>query len=154
MAQHVSMDLERQLSSHAEPFYELLGTIDGEGRLALGQEHEVGMGMLAPERPQEPQLVTLQAMNARRAVLGAADIDGRGVQVNLLPAKVNQLADAQRMPEGHQDQKSVTDRIAAVAGGVDQLGNLGLGQILAGNQCFWPDHHELSAFQTGRGATG
>jgi len=28
----------------------------------------------------------------RRAVLGAADIDGRAIQVNLLPTKVDQLA--------------------------------------------------------------
>ena len=27
VAQHVSMDLEWQLSGHAEPFYELLGTV-------------------------------------------------------------------------------------------------------------------------------
>ena len=33
--QHVSMDLERQLSGHAEPFYELLGTVDGKGRFPL-----------------------------------------------------------------------------------------------------------------------
>jgi hypothetical protein len=86
---------------------------------------------LAPQCPQQPQLVTLQAMDARRPVLGPANVDGRGIEVNLLPAKINQLTDAQRMPEGHEDQHSVTDRIAAVAGGVDQLGNLGLGQILA-----------------------
>ena len=68
MAQHVSMDRERQLSGHAQPFYELLGTIDGEGRLALRQEHEICMGMLAPQRPQQSQLVTLQAVDARRAI--------------------------------------------------------------------------------------
>jgi hypothetical protein len=31
--------------------------------------------MLTPQCPQQPQLVTLQAMNARRAVLGASDVD-------------------------------------------------------------------------------
>jgi hypothetical protein len=51
------------------PFIEQ-AVAEAEGRLPLGQEHEVGMGVLAPERPQEPQLVTLQAMNARCAVLG------------------------------------------------------------------------------------
>jgi len=35
--------------------------------------------MLAPKRPQQPQLVTLQAMIDRRAVLGAGDVDGREV---------------------------------------------------------------------------
>jgi hypothetical protein len=70
-------------------------------------------------------------MNARRAVLGAADIDGRGVQVNLLPAKVNQLADAQRMPEGHQDQQPIAARIAALASSGHQLVDLGFRQIFA-----------------------
>ena len=36
MAQHVSMDREWQVSSHTKPFNQLLGTVDGEGRLALG----------------------------------------------------------------------------------------------------------------------
>ena len=51
------------------------------------------MRMLTAECLQQPQLVTLQAMIARRAVLGAADMDGRSVEVDLLPAKVDQLAD-------------------------------------------------------------
>ena len=46
------MNREWQLDGLAKPFYELLGAIDREGRLALGQEHEIGMGMLAPECPQ------------------------------------------------------------------------------------------------------
>ena len=66
--QHVSMYLERHPSGLAKPLYELLGTIDGEGRLALRQEHEICMGMLAPQRPQQSQLVTLQAVDARRAI--------------------------------------------------------------------------------------
>ena len=43
------------------------------------------MGMLAPERPQQPQLVTLQVLDAGRAILGSTDMDGRGVEINLLP---------------------------------------------------------------------
>jgi hypothetical protein len=56
------------------------------------------MGMLAPQCPQQPQLVTLQAVDAWRPVLGAADIDGRAIEVNLLPAKIDQLANPQGMP--------------------------------------------------------
>ena len=41
------------------------------------------------------QLVTLQAVNAWRAVLGAADIDGCAIQMNLLPAKIHKLANPQ-----------------------------------------------------------
>ena len=93
MPQHVGVDREWQLGSLAKPFYELLRTIHGWRGLPLGQEYEVGMWMLASQRPQQPQLVTLQAMDAGRPVLGAADIDGRGVEMDLLPANVHKLAD-------------------------------------------------------------
>ena len=54
------------------------------------------MRMLAPQCPQQPQLVTLQAVDARRAVLGAADVDGLAIEIDLLPANVDELAHAGR----------------------------------------------------------
>jgi len=54
VAQHVSVDREWQLSGHAKPFYQLLGAVDGKGRLSLGQEHEVRVRMLASQCPQQP----------------------------------------------------------------------------------------------------
>jgi hypothetical protein len=99
----VGVDREWQLSGLAKPFYELLSAVYGKRSFPLGQEHEVCVGMLTTQCAQQPQLVTLQAMDARRAVLGAADIDSRGVEMDLLPANVHQLADPQRMPKGHQD---------------------------------------------------
>jgi hypothetical protein len=47
------------------------------------------------------------------------------------PAKIDQLAHPQRMPEGHQDQQPIAVRIAAVPSGSQQLLDLGLGQVLA-----------------------
>ena len=82
--------------------------------------------MLPTKCPQQPQLVTLQAMDGGRAVLGAADVDGRSIESDLLPTKVDELADPQRMPEGHQDQQPVADRVAAVTSGGQQLVDLGL----------------------------
>jgi hypothetical protein len=49
----------------------------------------------------------------------------------LLPTKVDELADPQRMPEGHQDQQPVADRVAAVTSGGQQLVDLGFRQVLA-----------------------
>jgi hypothetical protein len=49
--------------------------------------------------------------------------------MDLLPAQSNQFADPQRMPERHQDQQTVADRVAAVAGGGDQLVDLALRQV-------------------------
>jgi hypothetical protein len=59
-------------------------------------------------------------VDAIRAVLGAADMDSRGIEINLLPADVDELADPQCMPEGYEDQQPIADRIAAVAGGGQQ----------------------------------
>jgi hypothetical protein len=39
-------------------------------------------------------------------------MDGRGVEIDLLPAKVDQLANSQGMPERHQDQQPIADRVA------------------------------------------
>src|SRR3974377_1575015 len=91
-AEHVSMDREWQLGGHPKPFDELLGAVDRYRRLPLGQEHEISVGMFTPQGPQQPQLVTLQAMVAGRPVLGATDMDGRHVEFDLLPAKAHQLA--------------------------------------------------------------
>jgi hypothetical protein len=87
--------------------------------------------MLAPQCPQEPQFVALQAVIARRAVLGSGNVDGVGSEIDLLPSKAHQLTHPQSMQEGHADHEPVTDGIATLAGGVDQLGNLGFRQILA-----------------------
>src|SRR6185436_4122831 len=70
-------------------------------------------------------------MDARRAVLGPADVDSRGIEINLLPANVDQLADPQRMPEGHEDEQTIADRVAAVAGSGQQAIDLALRQVLA-----------------------
>ena len=68
--------------------------------------------------PATAELVTLEPVNAGRAVLGAADINGRAIKVNFLPAQIDQLANPQRMQEGHADQQPVTNRVATIAGGV------------------------------------
>jgi hypothetical protein len=81
--------------------------------------------------PATAELVTLEPVNAGRAVLGAADVDGRGIEIDLLPANVDQLTDPQCMPEGHKDEQPIADRVAAVAGGGQQAVDLALGQVLA-----------------------
>jgi len=70
-------------------------------------------------------------MDARCAVLGPTDVNGGRVEMDLLPAKVDQLANPQRMSECHQDQQPIADRIAAIAGRGQQLIDLSLSQVLA-----------------------
>jgi hypothetical protein len=79
------MDRKWQLSGFAKPFYELLSAVDRKRRFPLGQEHEISVRMLTPQSPYRPQLVTLQAVVARRAILRSADMDGRGREIDLLP---------------------------------------------------------------------
>src|SRR5262245_40592724 len=88
------------------------------------------MGMLTPQRPQQPQFVTLQPVDSWSTILGAADIDGRSIEMDLLPAEGHQLTDPQRVPECHEDQQSVANRVAAITGGRQQLLDLGLRQVL------------------------
>jgi hypothetical protein len=33
-------------------------------------------------------------------------VDGRGIEIDLLPANIDQLVDPQRMPEGHEDEQT------------------------------------------------
>ena len=54
-------------------------------------------------------------MDTRCAVLRPPDVDGRGLEVDLVYPQVHQLADAQRMAIGHEHQQPVTIRIAALA---------------------------------------
>jgi hypothetical protein len=70
-------------------------------------------------------------MDSRSTVLGSTDMDSRGVEVDLLPAKINKLTDSEGVPECHEDQEPIADRVAAVAGGGDQAVDLALGQVLA-----------------------
>jgi hypothetical protein len=70
-------------------------------------------------------------MDAGRAVLGPADIDRRRIKVDLLPPKIDQFANPQRMPECHQDQQPITTRVAAVASGRQQLLNFAFRQVFA-----------------------
>jgi hypothetical protein len=83
---------ERQLSGHAKPFNQLLG----DRRWALAHEHERGVGIEPAESTKQPQLITIETMIARYAALGAPDVDGCGLEVDLLPLQADQL----RHPQG------------------------------------------------------
>ena len=55
----------------------------------LTGEDERRLGILLPLQPaQRPQLVATDRMGRRRALLDPADVQVRGVEVDLIPAKV------------------------------------------------------------------
>jgi hypothetical protein len=70
-------------------------------------------------------------VDPRRAVLGAADIDSRGIEMDLLPADIDQLAHSQGMPESHEDQQPIVNGVATLAGTGRQLVDLWFGQVFA-----------------------
>ena len=84
---------------------------------------------------QPAKLLTYEVMLAELGEnLLKADSARQALEIllkDMLPAKVHQLTAPQRMQEGHADHEPVTDRVATVACGVHQLGNLGFRQILA-----------------------
>ena len=84
VAQNVHMDRELEASGHAKALDELLRAIDGQRGFALGQEQELTVRVLAQQCPDQPQLVALQAVNPRRAVLGPPNVDGGCLEVDLL----------------------------------------------------------------------
>jgi hypothetical protein len=47
------------------------------------------------------------------------------------PARTHKLTDSQRVPEGHQDQQPVADRVATLAAGGQQLLDVGFRQVFA-----------------------
>jgi hypothetical protein len=113
------------------------------------------MGMLAPKCPQQSQLVTLQTVDTRRAVFGAADIDGRGIEVDLLPADIDQLAHPQGMPERHENQQPREPSCDLRRHWPSACRSLVPSGIRAVDiRCSLPDHRELSTFQTARAVIG
>ena len=71
-------------------------------------------------------------MRRRRAALDPADVQRGAVEVDLIPAQVHQLAHPQAMAIGDQDHGGIAVAPAVALGGLDQLLDLGLGQVLAG----------------------
>ncbi len=80
--------------------------------------------------PQRPQLVTAHLVRRRLAVLEALDVHRRGPQVDIIPAEFADLGSPQTVPIGYQDHGRVPMTVAIGLGRLDQLLDLGLGQVL------------------------
>ena len=65
-------------------------------------------------------------MRRRRALLDPADVQGRGVEVDLIPAKVGEFGHTQAVAVGDEDHGGVAMTVAVLAGGLDQALDLGL----------------------------
>jgi len=71
-------------------------------------------------------------MDGGLALLGAADMQGsRAAELDLRPLQFAGLPGAQAVAVGHDDQAGIPQAPAAVLGRLDQLLDLGRGQIFA-----------------------
>ena len=61
--------------------------------------------------------------------LGPANVQGGGLEVDLIPAQIDKLTDPQAVAVGHEDHGRITVTPAVVSGGLDQLLDLGGGEM-------------------------
>jgi hypothetical protein len=66
--------------------------------------------------------------------LAPADGHGCGIEINLIPAQIDQLRRSEAMPICHQDHAGVPVAVAIVPGRLHQLLDLGLSQVFAAAQ--------------------
>ena len=72
-----------------------------------------------------------ERMRGRGAVLGSADVQGCGFEVDLLPAQVHYLGRSQAMPVGQEHHQRVAMAIAVRLSRLDQLLDLIGREVLA-----------------------
>src|SRR5215471_16905054 len=105
------MDREWQPGGLAKALNELLGAVDRQGRLALAEKQKAAvLAILADQLPDQAQLVSLQPVDAWRAVLGPPDVYRGGLKVELLDREPDQLGDPQCVPEWSQ----IKNRVSAI----------------------------------------
>jgi hypothetical protein len=132
VAQHVGVDPKRQLGALANGFHEAINGVSRKWTAALGLKD--GSTRRVPlQLAQHAQFVTADGMHRGLAVLGPADVQcWIAAPLDLRPLKVGDLDGPQAVPEGNQDQRSVSLAVAPQLRSRDQLLDLGRGQIFAG----------------------
>jgi hypothetical protein len=115
--EHVRMRLDAESGRGGCPFEHPREAGRRERRSALGDEHKQRAFALALEAPQGAQLVALDRMRARHAVLDPARVQDRAAKVNLVPAQIDELGHSEAMAVGHQDhgRVAVAERLPRAA---------------------------------------
>ena len=130
MPQHVDVDFERKAGAFADALDQAIDGIRREWGAALGFEY-VATGCVALQLAKGAQLVAADRMGCRLAILGPPHVQGGcAIKFDLRPFQIANLNGTQPVPVGHEDQSRVTMPIAAFAGSLDKLFNLGRSQVL------------------------
>ena len=107
VAQHVSMDSERQLGALANGFHEAVDGVRRERTPALSLEDE-RTRRIPPLLAQHAQFVTPDRVNCGLAVLRPTDVKRRiATPFDLRPLQVGDLDGPQTVAKGHEDQSGV-----------------------------------------------
>lgn len=83
---------------------------------------------------QLTQLPAGQRVRAWHAVLDPADVQGRGLKVDLLPTEVDDFGRSEAVPVSQKHYESVALTLTVLSGGLDQALHLGMGEVFSGSQ--------------------
>src|SRR5215831_8787068 len=101
VAQHVSMDAERQLGARANGLHEAVDGVSRKWAAALRLEDKCTF-RVALQLPQHAQLVAADRVDCGFAVLRPADMQCRiAAPLNLRPLKIGDLDGPQAVPESN-----------------------------------------------------
>jgi len=127
MAEHV------RVNRHAEPLSgpgEHLAHIGRRHRATTLRDEDVrGIGVLAFKTPQSADLAAGERVRTIAAIFQAIDVNEAFAQIDGIPTQGDQLADAQRMAVGNEDQCGIAVPMPSdLLRGLDQLLDLRLRQ--------------------------
>jgi hypothetical protein len=132
VAQHVSMDPERQLGALANGFHEAVDGVRRERTPALSLEDE-RTRRIPLQLAQHPQFITPDRVNCGLTVLCPTDVQRRiATPFDLRPFQVGDFDGPQTVAKGHEDQCGVAVAVAPKLRGRDQLLDLVRRQVFAG----------------------
>jgi hypothetical protein len=132
VAQHVSMNPQRQLGALANGLHEAVDGVRREWTPAFSLEDE-GARRIPLQLAQHAQFVTPDRVNRGLAVLRPTDVQRRiATPFDLRPLQVGDLDGPQTVAKGHEDQSGVAVAVAPKLGGRDQPLDLVRRQVFAG----------------------
>src|SRR5215472_9614745 len=125
--------------ARANGLHEAVDGVSGKRAAALSLKDE-STRRIALQLAQHAQLIAADRMHRGLAVLRPADVQCRiAAPLDLRPLQIGDLDSPQAVPEGNQDQRSVSVAVAPQLGGGDQLLDLVWRQIFAGaHLSVWP----------------
>jgi hypothetical protein len=101
MPQHVRVRLESQLGDFSSPFHHPRKPCRGEWCATFRCKYEWGPGLLLSLQPaQASQLIPPDRMRSWRSLLNPTHRQRCGVEINLIPSQINQLARPQPVAIG------------------------------------------------------